>query len=229
MNELSIKLTKTDHAILESYKSFVEGLCDYLGTSYEIVLHSLEDMDKSVIKILNGFHTGRTEGAPITDLALEMLSRINGTQDMSYISYFSKNSKGEPLRSSTIAIKGEKGRIIGLVCINFYLNSSFNDVIRTFIPEQNPQSFYENENFANHTEDIIEEAVNQAKQLVLQNDSITISMKNREIVRELHKKGIFNLKDSVIRTAEYLGISKNTVYMHLRNLSSNDDCKSNIR
>jgi len=43
-------------------------------------------------------------------------------------------------------------------------------------------------------------------------------MKNRKIVEELYEKGIFSLKDSVIRCAELLGISKNTVYLHLRRI-----------
>ena len=33
-----------------------------------------------------------------------------------------------------------------------------------------------------------------------------------------HQKGIYNLKDSVQITANILMMSKNTVYMHLRNL-----------
>ena len=61
--------------------------------------HSLENYDHSVIKIINGFHTGRTEGAPITDLALSMLERINGKDGAGSISYYTKNKKGEPLQS----------------------------------------------------------------------------------------------------------------------------------
>lgn len=223
MKQLCVSLTHTDRLVLESYKTLADGLCDYLGSCYEVVLHSLEDMDKSVIKILNGFHTGRSEGAPITDLALEMLSRIKETNDAHYISYLCKNKKDEPLRSSTIAIKGEHDRIIGLLCINFYLNSPFNDVIKNFYVEHNPASFPINENFADDVEDIIEKAVNQARQRVLADDRITVSLKNREIVLELYRKGIFNLKDGVYRTAELLNISKNTVYMHLRNLSSTQE------
>lgn len=71
-----IVLTETDRMILESYKNLLEGLSAYLGNAYEFVLHSLENYDRSVIKIINGFHTGRTEGAPITDLALSMLEEI---------------------------------------------------------------------------------------------------------------------------------------------------------
>ena len=49
---------------------------DYLGIGYEIVLHSLESMEHSVIAIANGHYTNRHEGSPITDLALDMLRSI---------------------------------------------------------------------------------------------------------------------------------------------------------
>ena len=65
-----VKLTRADQKILKSYIPTLQGLAAYLGSSYEIVLHSLEDYDHSVIGIINGEHTGRRIGAPITDLAL---------------------------------------------------------------------------------------------------------------------------------------------------------------
>ena len=67
-----------------------------------LVLHSLEHMDRSVIRIINGHHTGRQAGAPITDLALAMLSRIEEENRDGYISYFCRNKKGEPLKAATI-------------------------------------------------------------------------------------------------------------------------------
>ena len=72
-----VKLTKTDKLILDSYASMMDGLSAYLGSPYEISLHSLEDYHHSVMKICNGYHSGRSAGAPITDLALNMLKRIN--------------------------------------------------------------------------------------------------------------------------------------------------------
>ena len=47
--------------------------------------------------------------------------------------------------------------------------------------------------------------------------SITASNKNKMIVYLLDDYGIFNIKDAVIKVASLLNISKNTVYMHLRN------------
>ena len=55
-------LSPTDKVILESYKILVDGLSAYLGEGYEIILHSLEDLDHSVIKIINGHYTERCGG-----------------------------------------------------------------------------------------------------------------------------------------------------------------------
>ena len=110
MSEYNVPFTDEDHRILSSCVTLVEGLADYLGGGYEIVLHSLEDVEHSVVKIINGHHTGRTTGAPITDLALSMLSRIENENRPGYISYFSRNKKGEPLKAATIAIRGVGGQ-----------------------------------------------------------------------------------------------------------------------
>jgi hypothetical protein len=71
-----LTLSAREKAILDSYCDTLEGLAAYLGTGYEIVLHSLQSYEHSVIRIINGFHTGRTEGAPITDLAVAKLREL---------------------------------------------------------------------------------------------------------------------------------------------------------
>ena len=211
-------LTPVDRAILESYKGVLDGFSSYLGEGYEIVLHSLERYDRSVIKIVNGYHTGRTEGAPITDLALSMLEKIRsqgGTPQA--ITYFSKNRRGEPLKSSTIPILGEGGRIIGLLCLNFYLNTSFHQVLGNFVPQVTESGEQHAETFTDNVDDLIGNTVTQVRKQVEADESITTSNKNKEIIRRLEAKGIFNLKDGVAKAAELLRISKNTVYLHLRN------------
>ena len=73
MKDHHVKLTETDREILKSYSTMLEGLSMYLGEGYELVLHSLEDYSSSAVKVIHGLHTGRTEGAPLTDLALDLL------------------------------------------------------------------------------------------------------------------------------------------------------------
>ena len=77
MKQKPVSLSKADTAILNSYKILAEGLAEYLGEGCEIVIHSLGNLEHSVIKIINGQHTGRKEGSPITDLGLSMVKSLS--------------------------------------------------------------------------------------------------------------------------------------------------------
>ncbi len=218
-DSIKVQFTIIDSMIIESYKTVVDGLAEYLGQNYEIVLHSLLDLEKSVIHIKNGFHTGRKIGAPITNMALEMLSKID-TESANYFTYFTKNKNGEPVKSTTIAIRGENNRIIGLVCINFFLNSSFLDVISDFcnsdsgINAEKHKFVYES--FSDDPIQLILNAIKETIDEVDQKQEVSTAQRNKAIISILFDKNIFKLKNAVVVVAKELKVSKNTVYMHLR-------------
>lgn len=212
----SIKITKQDKSILNSYKSVVQSLAAYLGTSYEIVLHSLEDTEHSVIEIANGFHTGREIGAPITDLAVAWLNKIQKNKEkVDYYSYFSRNRKGEPMKSSTIAIRGNKDQVIGLLCINLYLGTPFLQLVSDMIPQEN--TFFASENFIQGP-NTVEIELNKAMEIIDSNSKIPRSQRKKEIIRILQQHCVFDIKNAVDQVAKKLDISVNTVYFHLRNI-----------
>lgn len=217
MSHYHIVLTEKEKMILSSYKVLVDGLADYLGNGYEIILHSLEDMEKSVIKIVNGHYTGRTEGSPITNFALSMLETLKKNNDKKALSYFNRDKNGVMMKSTTIPITGEADRIIGLLCINFYTNLPLSEVLAKFMP--NDSNLHIAESFSDNIDDVIISALEEARTKVLSNPNISTSNRNKEIISLLSEKGIFNLKDSVVKVASFMGISKNTVYLHLRNIS----------
>lgn len=214
MKERNVMFTETDFRILDSYKSVLDGLAAYLGDGYEIVLHSLHDLDHSVIKIINGHYTGRREGFPITDLALSMLAKIEERPDTNCITYFNRNQKGEPLKSATIVIRNHSRMAIGLLCINFYMNTSVFQFLQSMTPPaaQTPDSPVE-ESYVENVDELIVQAVTEASQKVQNDSAISNANKNKEIVSILYQRGIFNLKDAVVKVAGLMGISKNTVYM----------------
>jgi predicted transcriptional regulator YheO len=221
MKPTKLSFNQTDRMILNSYKSMLEGIADYLGNGYEFVLHSLENLNTSVIKIMNGYHSGRTEGAPITDLALSMLSKIKEEGNHEYISYQSKSQKGEPLKASTIIIRGTNNKVIGLLCINFYLNTPLINILENFSNMNNSITTYISESFVENADDLIKQMVEQAKAEIATDSNISPSLKNKKIIAILYEQGVFKLKDAVIKIAEMLSISKNTVYMHIRMLKGN--------
>ncbi|MDR0527223.1 MAG: PAS domain-containing protein [Spirochaetaceae bacterium] len=207
----------SDDIVMESYKNLIDALAAYLGEAFELVLHSLVDLDHSVIKIVNGFHSGRKEGAPITDFALSMLEKIrNESGEKGYATYLSSSKYGKPVKSSTAVIFGEGGRAIGLFCINFYIDSPISSILQSF-SLASPSEFI-TENFINDSEELVQRVLDKVKAGVLADESISASQKNKEIITRLYHQGIFKLKNAVPRTSLELGISKNTVYMHIRTL-----------
>lgn len=217
MEQHNITLSDAERLVLDSYRNLVDGLADYLCDGYEIVLHSLESVEHAVIAIANGHHTGRGEGSPITDLAMQMLQNIKQNGGNGYTSYFTRNPQGEPLHSSTIVIYGEKHRAIGLLCINFYLNTPFSTIAsnHTECTAARPMI---TETFVDNADELLERVVLQLKEEVDADSSILPSNKNKEIIRRCNKHGIFQIKNAVPSVAQLLNISKNTVYLHLKSI-----------
>ena len=179
----------------------------------------MENYDKSIIAICNGNLRARTISDPITELALHILEKIEaGKLPDNYMTYFNRNSKGEPIKGMTVAISGNKDRIIGLLCINFYLNTPFTRIMGSFIPQHNSlQHTQVIENFDNSTEEVIAAAVNRARASVNVDTTIKTKNKNKEIILRLKKEGIFGIKKAIPAVYNQLNISKNTIYLHLRN------------
>lgn len=216
-------LTETDKMILNSYKNLIKGLADYLGPGYELILHNLESYDKSVIAIANGHYTGRKVGAPITNMALNILKDIENNVSEDNVTYFTTNKNNKPMKSTTITIRGEKNKIIGLLCINFYLDVPFSSILDSFTPQPQAESAAKitgivNEEFFEDSYELMSHLVETTKKKIMEDNSIVSSNKNKAIILKLHEKGVFNFKDSVQFVADALNISKNTVYLHLRKL-----------
>lgn len=212
-------LTEKDKAILESYMNVADGLADFWGENCEVVVHDLSHLDSSVIKIINGHLSSRQTGAPISEVTLGFLNKMMANPAMHHITYFAKNKRGDAFKASISAIEGENHNIIGLFCINFYLNTSLLSFMQTFTPAARTETENISETFVENAEELMLNALEDAKKEVYSNLSISSSNKNKEIIALLYQKGIFNLKDSVITIANHLGISKNTVYMHIRNMN----------
>lgn len=106
-------LTAQDCALLDRYKLIVDAIGQVFGNSCECVLHSLADLEHSVIHIHNGMKTGRVLGSPITDKALMLLKNCESLhQDITPV-YQTVARNGSPMRSTTIIIRNNDRIPIG--------------------------------------------------------------------------------------------------------------------
>ncbi len=99
-----------------------------------------------------------------------------------------------------------------------FLSSSFG-----MIPSQNLSSVEHtsSETFSDTIDDLILSSLAETKEAVYKDPEISSSNRYKEIIFRLYQQGIFQLKDAVIKVAEQLNISKNTVYLHIRNFKNN--------
>ncbi|WP_299796747.1 PAS domain-containing protein [uncultured Shewanella sp.] len=218
------ELTQSDFDILKSMKNVVDGIAAMYGEHTEVVLHSLDARDPSVIKIANGHITGRKLGAPITNLAL---LKLKTGQDVSS-SYLTKCASGKTLRSMTTIIRNSHNRAIGLLCINSDMDAPLQSVLRTMMPDSmmNAEFTSSPEVFARNIDEALHSSIDAVNHEVKHNGAIPPSKKSREIVTQLYDLGIFELKDSAQVAAKRLDISVHTIYRYLREIKTNQAAAS---
>jgi len=222
MAKVKTTLSTADKLLIESYKTTMEGLAAYYGDAFEFVLHDLTNYNRSIVKIVNGHHSGRKEGGPITDFALQMLEQIQksgASAKVPYTSYVSASKYGKPVRSTTIVIFGEKKTAIGLLCINLYLDSPISSLLQNFSITH--VGDYVGENFSSDSNELVIRTLERVRKEVESDSSVSPYLKNKEIIVQLYHQGIFKLKNAVSLVSKDMGISKNTVYLHLRSSECN--------
>jgi predicted transcriptional regulator YheO len=215
------KLTKSDLDILNSMKNVVDGIARMYGEHTEVVLHSLDAEAPEIIKIANGHVTERGEGAPITNLARMKLLEGNDVSD----SYVTKTVSGKTLHSITTIVRNPKNKPIGLLCINVDMDVPMQDFLRSIMPTQQNDccaGARSPETFARNIDETIISTIETVQAEVWSNEAISPSKRNRELVTRLQGLGIFKYKDAVLMVANHLGISRDTIYLYLRELGSND-------
>ncbi len=213
--------SQTDYEILKSYEAVVDGLAMLIGPHCEIVLHSLEDLNYSAIRIANGEHTGRQIGSPVTDLALRMLHDMAGEDRSVSKAYFTRAKSGTLMKSVTIAIRNRDRRDIGLLCINMNLDVPFSQIMQTFMPPEE-QDVPSSVNFASSVDELVAQTLEFSIEEVNIDRTVSNNAKNRQIVLNLYEKGIFDIKDAINQVADRLNISKHTVYLYIRQFKSGD-------
>ncbi|MGI2259554.1 helix-turn-helix transcriptional regulator [Shewanella sp. GXUN23E] len=213
------ELSQSDFDILKAMENVVDGIAAMYGEHTEVVLHSLDVRDPSVVKIANGHITGRSVGAPITNLAM---LKLKTGQDVS-ASYLTKCANGKTLRSTTTVIRNGQNRAIGLLCINSDMDAPLQSVLRSMMPDSmvSPEVTQSPEVFARNIDEALHSTIDGVAADVRGNSDIPQSKKSREIVTQLYELGIFELKDSAQVAATRLDISVHSIYRYLREIKAN--------
>jgi len=212
----NLKLTIGDKQILHAIEPIVEAIAKLFGSNCEVVLHSMEDFQHSIIKIENGHVTDRTIGAPLTNFAVEILKNVDLLKNDVTESYYSETNDGRKLKSITTLIRNDSGNPIGFLCINFDMSVPLINLINEFSPAQKSGSKNIHEDFVSSAEDLIKKSLKKAISATKNQKRVSSNEKNKLIVFQLFGKGIFDIKGAVELVAQEIGVSRYTVYNYLK-------------
>ena len=201
------------------FQSLMKGLTAIFGTNCEVVLHDLtEGYESTVVMIENGHVTGRRVGDCGSNLGLEVL---RGTVvDGDKYGYFTNTRDGRVLRSSSIYIRNDDGKVVGCLCVNFDVSNLMvaDKTIRSLI--SNGDGVKEEEIFVNDVNQLLDALLQKAREEVGKPVSYMSREEKIKVVRFLDQKGAFLITKAGNRICQFLDISKFTLYSYLDEVHS---------
>ena len=223
-------------AILATLRQLVPGISAALGVDAEVVLHDLAALPASIVAI-SGEVTGRATSDAATDVLLQQLKEDVPER----IGYAAHTPAGKDLRSSTILVRDSSGRPSAALCINVDITDwltarqLLGDVVdgaatpppRDRLRKADPAAGFTSpprgEAFVHTLEELAQTLVREA----IAGTGVPVELMKKphklDVVRQLHTRGLFIVRDAVGFVADALQVSRFTVYNYLNELAPNDD------
>lgn len=204
-----------DHE-LKFLTQLAKGIARQFGPNCEVVVHDLgtNEPEQSIVAIENGHITGRRLGDGPSHVVWEAL-KTDPKKLEDRLAYLTRTEDGKILKSSTIFIRDDEGKVSGIFAINYDITmmKTMEEQLRLFTATdhtgEEPQTIVHNVN------DLLEELIEQSAKLV----GKPVAMMNKEdkvkAIGFLNDSGAFLITKSGQRVCNFFGISKYTLYSYL--------------
>ena len=205
-----------DEQLKNNLCSLAQAVAAHYGKSCEVAVHDLTGenaADSSIIFIENGEVTGRKVGDGASAVVLEELSAAENDRE-NRIGYFTRTSDGKVLKSTTVYIRDESGKVAAIFSINHDITAL--SVAASAIGELiSPTARSEPEKITTHVEELLDELLWKSTELIGKPVSMMNKDDKQRAIRYLNSKGALLITKSGDRIAKYFGISKFTLYSYL--------------
>jgi predicted transcriptional regulator YheO len=204
-------------------RQVMDLLEQHMGYNCEIVLHDLTgDYDRTIVDIRNGHITGRRVGDCGSNLGLEVLrGTVVDGERYNYITY---TPDAKVLRSSSMYMRDDSGRVVGALCVNTDITQSVK--YEQYLHEMNNMSADRSgrtpEVFAQDVKQLLEHLLEEGERLVGKRAPEMTKDDRVSFIRHLDRSGAFLITKSSERVCEFLGISKYTLYATLDKLRNGE-------
>lgn len=204
-------------AQLDFYKRLAHALALQFGSGCEVVVHDLEaaDPSHSIVAIENGHVTGRKLGDGPSHVVLEAL-HAGGERLEDRLAYLTKTADGKILKSSTVFIRDDDGRAVGIFAVNYDITilRAMGDTIAEVVGT-GPSAPREPEPIVRSVADLLDDLIEQSVQLVGTPVALMTKEEKVRAIRYLNDTGAFLITKSGPKVCKFFGISKYTLYNYL--------------
>ena len=216
---LTKKAGEAMEQILHFLKQLAHGLAAQFGNSCEVVIHDLtkKDLDKSIVYIENGHVSNRHTGDGPSGIVLETL-RSDPGKLKDKLAYLTRTDDGRILKSSTLYIRNEEGKIVYIFSMNYDITTllaaenSIRGLVQTE-PEDSPGEDASDspQRITHNVTELLDLLIEQAIARV----GKPVAMMNKDdkvaVVQYLNNAGAFLITKSGDKVSSLLGISKFTL------------------
>ena len=212
-----------DDAVLNFLRHLAKGLADQFGPNCEIVIHDLSDnyKENSIVAIENGHVSNRKVGDGPSLAVLDAL-KSDPQKLEDHASYLTKTKDGRILKSTTIYIRNDEQKIIGVFSINYDITEliMIENAIKPLVSvESEEKASPIPQNVTDLLNDLIEESTRQVGKpvpLMTREDKI-------KAIKFLNDRGALLITKAGDKISKHFGISKYTLYSYID--SSNEPLK----
>lgn len=208
----------SDQEFYEFLEKLASLVAETFGNKCEVVISDLNRPESTILAIFNNHVTGRNVGDPLTPQALE---RVRSSADGFYINY--RDSKGgKNLKTSTITV--ENGDLNLAFCINYDCDEldKLHRSLSSFLSMQPDENAV-----CGCYAPIIEEAVREGIDMIGKPVRLMNKKDRLQVIEFLESRGIMQMQKSVQAVAQYLGISRYTVYNYINELNADKEAQQN--
>ena len=157
-----------DAKLLELLEQIAKAIAAQFGSNCEVVLHELSGKSaySSIVAIENGHVTGRKVGDGPSHVVLEQLGHEDDNAE-DQLGYLTRTKDGKILKSSSVYIRDETGKVTGILGINYDISMMqlFENSLHDFI-SADQQASREPERITLNVADLLDDLIRQADELV---------------------------------------------------------------
>lgn len=193
------------------------GVATEFGSSCEVVIHDLtgKNIESSIAYIENGHVTNRRQGDGPSGIVLAALNK--GSERLEdRLSYLTKTDDGRILKSSTMYIRGENGKIDYIFALNYDITGiiTMDNALRSLIETKN-EAGRQPKRITHNVNDLLDTLIDQSVELV--GKPVALMSKDDKIaaIQFLNNAGAFLITKSGDKISTFFGISKFTLYSYI--------------